>query len=137
MENQEIEDNKQNSFKGARQNSPMEVARQNDIKGQRGFNKNPYISDNTLVVNENINQVPNPIQPKSITDSLLGSFDTEDFIKGALIGAVGAYLLTNETAQKAIFKGVAKTTSMFQAGMEEMKERYEDAQAELEAEQEA
>ena len=130
-------------------NSEMELMRQNSMKGQRGFDRNPYISDSAIVANEtisttanpyynntNANQVPNTAQPKSTTDSLLGSFDTENFIKGALIGAVGAYLLTNETAQKAIFKGIAKTTSMFQAGMEEMKERYEDAQAELEAEQE-
>ncbi len=137
MENQEMENNIQNGFNGVRQNSPMEIARQNSTQGQRGFNKNPYITDNTLVANNTISQTVNSVEPKSITDSLLSSFDTENFIKGALIGAVGAYLLTNETAQKAIFKSVAKTTSMFQAGMEEMKERYEDAQAELEAEQEA
>jgi hypothetical protein len=152
MENQDINEtiNKQNSYQGVRQNSPMEVARRNSINTQKGFNQNPYITSNAVVANEtisttanpyyntaNANQVPNTAQPKSVTDSLLGTFDTENFIKGALIGAVGAYLLTNETAQKAIFKGVAKTTSMFQAGMEEMKERFEDAKAELEAEQEA
>lgn len=130
-------------------NSEMENMR------QQNFNTNPYVNNkidtsgyenisqtqnpyyNNQVPNQMVNQVPNTQQPKTATDSLLGSFDTEDFIKGALIGAVGAYLLTNETAQKAIFKGVAKTTTMFQAGMEEMKERYEDAQAELEAEREA
>ena len=68
------------------------------------------------------------------SSSLYGDFDTSNFIKGALIGAVGAYLLTNEKAQKTIFKTVAKTTEMFQAGMEEMKERFEDAKAEMEAE---
>jgi len=70
-------------------------------------------------------------------DSLLGSFDTTNFLKGALIGAVGAYLLTNENAQKTIFKTFAKGADMFSAGIEELKERMEDAKAELEAEQEA
>ncbi len=67
------------------------------------------------------------------TDKILGSINTNDFIKGALIGAVATYLLTNESAQKAIFKTVAKGTDLFQAGIEEMKERMEDAKAELEA----
>lgn len=84
--------------------------------------QNPYYNTN--------NQIPN-----NQSSSLLGSFDTANFIKGALIGAVGAYLLTNEKAQKTIFKGVVKATDMFQAGMEEIKERFEDAKAELEAEE--
>ena len=67
------------------------------------------------------------------TDNTLNSINTNDFIKGALIGAVATYLLTNETAQKAIFKTIAKGTDMFQAGIEEMKERMEDAKAEIEA----
>jgi hypothetical protein len=41
--------------------------------------------------------------------------------------------LTNEKAQKAIFKTVAKGSKLFQTGIEEMKERMEDAKAELEA----
>ena len=144
-----MENNSQNSFNGVRQNSPMEIARQDSMQ-MRGFDKNPYIADNIPVVNDDLTQIQNPYynnqtvnklpstaESKSLTDSLLGTFDTENFIKGTLIGAVGAYLLTNETAQKTIFKGVAKTTTMFQAGMEEMKERFEDAQAELEAEREA
>ncbi len=126
---------------------------QNNMRNmqQNGFNQNPYINNqnNSMLANDAaiVNDAQNPYynnqnlaQPQqnaSTSNSLLGSFDTENFIKGALIGAVGAYLLTNETAQKAIFKGVAKTATLFQTGMEEMKERYEDAQAELEAESEA
>ena len=120
---------KNNEMENLRQQGMQNNMQTNIVNGQSGISQNPYI-------NQQQNQVPNIAQPNSMTDSLLGSFSTEDFIKGALIGAVGAYLLTNETAQKAIFKGVAKTTSMFQAGMEEMKERFEDAQAELEVEQE-
>ncbi len=71
----------------------------------------------------------------SQNSSLLGSFDTAGFLKGAAIGAIGAYLLTNEKAQKTIFKTIAKATTLVQAGVEEMKERYEDAKAEIEEEE--
>ena len=56
---------------------------------------------------------------------------TSDFIKGALIGAVATFILTNENAQRAIFKGFAKVSGLFEAGIEELKERYEDAKAEV------
>ncbi len=70
-----------------------------------------------------------------VPDSLLGTFDTKHFVIGALVGALGTYLLTNEKAQKTLFKTVAKGAHAFQAGIEEMKERYEDAKAELAAEE--
>ncbi len=109
-------------------NTPMslEDARQDAIVSQRGMKQNPYINQDAQ--NDALLSAKNPI---------LDSFDTANFIKGALIGAVGAYLLTNENAQKTIFKGLAKTATMFQTGMEEIKERFDDAQAELEAEQNA
>lgn len=85
-------------------------------------NQNPYISDNTTAANTN--------------SSLLGSFDTNKFLLGAVIGAVGAYVLTNEKAQKTIFKTIAKGSALFGAGIEEMKERFEDAKAEMEVQKE-
>ena len=88
--------------------------------------KNPYIKQNNETMNP-LNAIPNHI---------MGTFNTKQFVIGALIGAVGAYLLTNEKAQKALFKTVAKGTQAFQAGIEEMKERFEDAKAELAVEQE-
>jgi hypothetical protein len=84
------------------------------------LSKNPYIAKEEKTTSV-------------LPDSLLGTFDTKHFVIGALVGALGAYLLTNEKAQKAIFKTVAKGTQAFQAGIEEMKERYEDAKAELAA----
>lgn len=81
--------------------------------------QNPYI---------NMSATNQPVQ-----DSLLAAFDTKNFLVGATIGALGAYILTNENAQKAIFKTIAGGSQMFQAGIEELKERYEDAKAELEA----
>lgn len=128
---------------GRNNNSPMERARLNT---QRNVNQNPYINqsmgqnpyyDNSMnssnamsMANTAVNQNPQQVN----NNSLLGSFDTNNFIKGALLGAVGAYLLTNENAQKTIFKTVAKSSEMFQAGIEEMKERFEDAKAEMDAE---
>lgn len=76
---------------------------------------NPYINQN--------NQNNNPL-------SSLGNFDSTQFLTGLLIGAAATYVLTNENAQKAIFKSVAKGSQLFQAGFEEMKERFEDAKAE-------
>lgn len=57
----------------------------------------------------------------------------QDFLKGAFIGAVATFILTNKDAQKAIFKGFAKISSLFEMGVEELKERYEDAKAEVDA----
>lgn len=87
--------------------------------------KNPYIK-----------QTSDAIAPvTALPSQILGAFNTKQFVIGALIGAVGAYLLTNEKAQKTLFKTVAKGTQAFQAGIEEMKERFEDAKAELLVEQ--
>ena len=63
-------------------------------------------------------------------------FSNGDFIKGALVGAAVTFLLTNKDAQNTIMKTVSKGSELFQAGMEELKERYEDARAQMEANQE-
>lgn len=83
--------------------------------------------------NKNVNPYINEELKKSgEKQSLLGGFDNGDFIKGALIGATVGYLLTNEKAQKTIMKTFAKGTQVFQMGIEEMKERFEDVKAEME-----
>ena len=112
---------------------------QNNI--YNGLNKNPYINNqntnaNSPQVQNEQAQNQNPYINNQPSPKANNSFDTGNFLKGALIGAVGAYLLTNEDAQKKIFKTFAKGADMFSAGIEEMKERLEDAKAELEAEQE-
>ncbi len=86
------------------------------------MNHNPYINQ-TPQMNQNQN---NP----------LGGFNNGDFVKGALIGAAVTFLLTNKGAQESIMKAASKGTELFQAGMEELKERYEDARAQMEANQE-
>jgi len=109
------------------------------MQQNKPFNTNPYIEQNRTNIDLGL-QNPNPYinntaAPVQNNTSLLGTFDTNQFLLGALIGVAGAYLLTNEKAQKAVFKTVAKGGAMFSAGLEELKERFEDAQAELDAEQ--
>lgn len=97
-----------------------------NMQNAQGLNQNPYINQ-TNPMNPNIlnNQIPNT-QNQSL-------FTSGDFIKGALIGAAATYLLTNKNAQQTIMKAASKGTELFQAGMEEMKERFEDAKAQMEA----
>ena len=90
------------------------------------INHNPYI--NQPMNRNSMNKQVNP-QGQS-------GFNNSDFIKGALIGAAVTFLLTNKGAQESLMKAASKGTELFQAGMEELKERYEDAQAAMEANQE-
>lgn len=103
----------------------IESTRAKNVQRGVNINQNPYINQN---VNQNINQTPMiPVQT---------GFNSGDFIKGALIGALATYLLTNKGAQEAIMKTVGKGSELFSAGIEELKERYEDAKAQMQANQE-
>lgn len=53
------------------------------------------------------------------------------FLKGLLIGAAATYLLTNEQVQRTAIKGALQAWSLLQGGLEEVKERFGDAQAEI------
>ena len=116
-----IGQNNEGSFLENNANNMQQNSMRNDQK------QNPYYQQNPQ----------NQQQPQSVMDSMFKSFDTQNFLKGALIGAVGAYLLTNENAQKTIFKTFAKGADMLSIGVEEIKERMEDAKAELEAQRES
>lgn len=99
------------------------------------INQNPYINQPNQAQDVNlVNQNPYINANANTPTGPLG-FDTNKFLIGAAIGAIGAYILTNENAQKAIFKTVAKGSALFSAGIEEMKERFEDAKAEMEAQE--
>lgn len=81
------------------------------------INQNPYI-------NQTVNQAPvTPITNQQNT--ILNG----DFVKGALIGAALTYILTNKNAQENIFKVFEKGKDFISAGVEELKERIEDAKA--------
>ncbi len=90
-------------------------------------------------------QVPNNQQPTAQyvqtaypvnQDSSLFSLNVQDtqFWKGALLGAAVALLVTNETVQKGVVKTASKLTAAAQSGIEEVKEKFEDAKAEAKAE---
>lgn len=109
---------------------------------QSGFLSNPYINqgqntNNPIQTNPYINQgINNQMQEPNQTlpqNDKNDSFINGDFVKGALIGAGVAYLLTNKTTQQAIFNGFSKGSELVQAGIEELKERMEDAKAQMEA----
>jgi len=78
-----------------------------------------------------------PVIPPATT-ALTSPFglDIKDsqFWKGALLGAAVILLVTNESVQKGVVKTVSKLTAAAQSGIEELKEKFEDAKAEAQAE---
>ena len=102
----------------------IENTRPQNLQNGFNINQNPYI-------NQGLNPLQNPQQvnaPKS-------TFSNGDFIKGALLGAALTYFLTNKNAQEGLFKAFGKGSELFSAGIEELKERYEDAKAQMQAQQ--
>jgi hypothetical protein len=73
------------------------------------------------------------VRPYQNSGSLL-NVTHDRFIKGALIGAAAAYLLTNEQVQRTLIKSAVRTWSLVQSSVEEVKERFHDAEAEIQAE---
>ena len=57
----------------------------------------------------------------------------DSLVKGLAIGAGAAYLLTNETAQRTILRSAVQVWALLQNGIEELKERLQDAEAEVAA----
>lgn len=55
------------------------------------------------------------------------------FVIGLLVGAGVAYLLTNEAAQQAAIRSAVRGWHLVRGGVEELKERFRDAEAELQA----
>lgn len=49
--------------------------------------------------------------------------DDKDFWKGALVGAAAVLLLTNESVQKALFRGAVKGRDAVEEGVEKVKEK--------------
>lgn len=66
-----------------------------------------------------------------------GSWLNDRFLKGLLIGAAATYLVTNESVQRTAIKGAVKVWSLIHGGVEELKERFRDAEAELHTAEEA
>ncbi|MBF0377740.1 MAG: YtxH domain-containing protein [Desulfamplus sp.] len=58
-------------------------------------------------------------------------YHSQQFWKGIAIGAIATIFITNETLQKAVMKGAIKFYDTVQSGAYELKEKFEDVQAEL------
>ena len=112
------------------QNNPYDIniesTRPKTAQTGININQNPYI-------NQNFNPLQQSIPASS---SVQSGFNNGAFIKGALIGALATYLITNKNAQETIMKTIGKGSELFSAGIEELKERYEDAKAQMQANQE-
>ncbi len=72
-----------------------------------------------------------PIAPVAAAPA--GIFN-DRFIRGLLIGAAAAYLLSNENVQRTAIKTAVRAWGLVQGGVEELKERFHDAEAEVRAE---
>lgn len=101
------------------------------------FSANQNANQSGFGANQNANFGANQ-STQDTTTSAISSFlnsgnSQTDFIKGAFIGVVATFILTNKDAQSAIFKGFAKISNLFEMGIEELKERYEDAKAEVDS----
>ncbi|WP_169763943.1 YtxH domain-containing protein [Campylobacter mucosalis] len=93
--------------------------------------KNPYIEQMPQ-------QTPSPVD-NAINEAaqnipfLPENFNAAGFVKGLVVGGIAAYVLTNPKAQECLFKAIIKGGELINAGIEELKERFEDVKAELEA----
>ena len=94
------------------------------------INSTRNINQNGLNINQNpyITQVPNQ-NIQNPTTNQNGSLIKKKKIKGVLIGEVATYILTNKNALVYLFKGKKKKKTLVTAGVEELKERMEDAKA--------
>lgn len=54
-----------------------------------------------------------------------------NFLAGLAVGAITTFVLTNPDIQRALFRTVAKTSGLLKSGMAEAKERFNDAEAEV------
>lgn len=59
------------------------------------------------------------------------NFHNSGYLKGFVIGAGMALVLTNPTVQKALVAGAVKLWSTVQGGVEEVKEQIQDVKAEM------
>ena len=65
--------------------------------------------------------------PQSVTNSLRSS----QFLGGLAVWSVLTLILSNQDVQRALFRGMARVATVARSGMEEMKERFHDAEAEV------
>lgn len=96
---------------------------------------NPYYKvDSGFENSADINSIQNSTPRADIERIVFGETPNEKFFRGLLIGAIATYVMTNESAQKAIVKTGMKLYGAVAGGVEEFKEKIMDAKAEMEEE---
>lgn len=104
------------------------------MKNQNNQNfKQPMVRNNPYINNNNADVGFGFINQNQTNKG----FSAAEILTGALIGAAATYVLTNENVQKTLFKGMVSMGDVISGGMDELKERFEDAKAEHEAAKEA
>ena len=71
--------------------------------------------------------------PGGLASWTQGWFDFNDscYVKGLLVGAVAACVLTNPKVQRALVKGAVSLWTSVQGGVEELKEQVQDIKSEM------
>lgn len=59
------------------------------------------------------------------------AFNDPGYVKGLVLGAAAAYVLTNPKVQRALVKGAVTLWSSLQGGFEEVKEQIQDIKSEM------
>lgn len=103
-------------------------------------NNNPYMAypyygypQQAPQPNQTMAQQPQTAQQSQTTEAPYQQQNTRThFMMGLAAGAAVAYLLTNKTFQKGVVNTGEKAWSAVRGEVEELKERLEDTQAELE-----
>ncbi len=65
---------------------------------------------------------------------MMRSMTDGNFLAGLAIGALTTFVLTNPSVQQALFRTAARTVNVVKGGVAEAKERFLDAEAEVEME---
>ncbi|MEM1312949.1 MAG: hypothetical protein AAGI51_00230 [Pseudomonadota bacterium] len=63
----------------------------------------------------------------------LAGMTSSQFITGAVVGGLATYVLTHPAAQRAMINGAAQLWMALKGGVEETRERFRDAEAEIKA----
>ena len=103
---------------------------------------NPYINEENVASETVVNNAA-ATQPSVIDNAINNAaqnlpfvpenFNAAGFVKGLVLGGIVAYVLTNPKAQECVFKAIIKGGELINAGIEELKERFEDVKAELDS----
>ena len=103
---------------------------------------NPYINEENIA-SETVANNAAATQPSAIDNAINNAaqnlpfvpenFNAAGFVKCLVLGGIAAYVLTNPKAQDCEYKAIIKVGELINAGIEELKERFEDVKAELDS----